>query len=70
MRSSIQVKLLCFGRAASARPSAWHGVTDEAEDEGAMSNMHIRSDAPSLVLRTEMTLHSLSSAAANPQSHS
>ena len=35
-----------------------------------MLNMHIRSDAPSPVLRTEMTLHSLSSAAADCQSHS
>ena len=32
-----------------------------------MLNMHIRSDAPSLVLRIEMTLHSLFSAAAHPQ---
>ena len=35
-----------------------------------MLNMHIRSDAPSRVLRTEMTPRSLSSAAANRQSHS
>ena len=70
MRSSNQMEQLCFSRAASARPSNWHCVTGKTEEEWAMLNMHIRSDAPSLVLRTEMTPHSLSSAAANCQSDS
>ena len=68
MRSSIQMEQLCLTIAASARPSTWHGVTDKTEEEGATLSMHIWSGAPSLVLRIEMTLHSLSSAAAIPQS--
>ena len=70
MRSSIQMEHLCFSRAASARPSNWHRVTGKTEEEWAMLSMHIRSDAPSPVLRTETTLHSLSSAAAHCQSDS
>ena len=70
MRSSIQMEQLRFSRAASARPSTRHGVADKTEEERAMLNMHIRSGAPSLVLKTETTPRSLSSAAAHCQIYS